>query len=560
MSKIKVVQLARIPCANSGYELSQLINKYSDKYECRYILGSEYSKGYDPIPFREFPTDLFWQTQKEECLKVIKEADIIHVHHDWPFEEIEHLLSGKKVIVTLYNLVNSLQYCNSEFNRNYIRRMKKYTSIITIADQPLQKKTFSNISSITVPLIKNLFNESIIKTNSIPHIVFAPTNRERDGIGKKMYYEVLEIINQLKTKFNFTFDLIEGVPYEENLNRKRKADIIIDDVDPEYEKFHNTSLEAACFGAVPLTNFSSSEYPFQKTDISNLKQTLVAFLSSPFALRVAQKKIVTWRENNYTPKKLLKVYEDLYNSNPIIKKELNDLTVFVIYSGNNPNYEDCLKALENQTTSFKLEIIKDVAPMSKAFQCMLDKCTTKYYVQVDCDMILKQYAIEKMYEAIIHTDIQNAMVCFRLHDTHLNLEIQGVKIYNHEIFKRYPYIDCLSCEMNQLEQMKADRYHYITVNEVLGEHSPKWTEEGIFDRYFIFMQKTNLKNLPQMVLDIYIHNPTKLNWCAVLGCIAGILSTEKMRGDKNFKETNPLFLKLKNYFQKGTTFEFLPKQ
>ena len=113
--------------------------------------------------------------------------------------------------------------------------------------------------------------------------------------------------------------------------------------------------------------------------------------------------------------------------------------------------------------------------------------------------------------------------------------------------------------MNQLERMKQFGYTYAAIEEVLGEHSPKWTEEEIFDRYFIFMQKTNPKNLPQMVLDIYLKNPNRLNLFALLGCISGMLSPEKLKSDKNFREVNPSFFKLNNYFQPGTKFEFLPK-
>ena len=562
MNKIKVVQLARIPCANSGLELSNLINQYSTKYECRYILGNEYSKGCTNIPFRAFPTDLNWQKQKDECLKVIKEADIIHIHHDFWFEEIEALLVGKTVIVTLYNLCNSIQYRADDFNKNYIARMKKYASILTVADQPLQKKMFSDVTTLTVPLVKMLFNEQTIKHRPLPHIVFAPTNRDTGGIGKKMYYEVLAIIEKLKKENKFTFDLIEGVPYEENLARKQQADIIIDDVDPDYEKFHNTSIEAACFGAVPLTNFCDEKYPFVKTNIHNLEKTLISLISTPALLLRTQAKMLQWRKEEYTPEKLLKTYEDLYTvkSRVISKKELKDVTIFLITCGNNPNYGHCIEALNKQTVSFRLEIIKDIAPMSKAFQEMLDRCKTPYYIQVDNDMILKPNAIEQMYYAIEHTDVQNAMVCFRLHDTHLNLEIQGVKIYKHDIFKKYPYIDCLSCEMNQLSRMKKDGWEYLVMTEVLGEHSPYWTEEGIFDRYFIFMQKTDLKNLPQEVLKIYLANPTKINLTALLGAIAGILCPEKMEGDKNYKISNPMYLKLKDYFNEGTEFKFLPDE
>ena len=549
MNKIRVVQLARIPCANSGLELSNFLNQYSDKYECRYILGSEYSKGSTVIPFRAFPTDLMWKTQREECLKVISEADIIHVHHDWFFEEMAHLLVGKKIIVTLYNLSNALQYDNNDFNKKYITRMKKYTNIITVADQPLQKKMFSDISTLTVPLVKNLYNEVPKTPNKIPHIVFAPTNRDKEGIGQKMYYDVLAIIERLKKEYKFTFDLIEGVPYEENLNRKRSADIIIDDVDPSYEKAHNTSYEAAFFGAVPLTNYTSKEYPFYKTDINSLENTLIHFLTNSDNLKAEQEKITEWIKNDYTPEKLLEIYDRIYSvTSSNVQISLPDLTVFLITCGENPNYPYCVEALQNQSCTFNLEVIRNVSPMAKAFQQMLDKCKTPYYIQIDEDMILKENAIITMYKDIKLASNNTSMIVYRLHDQHLNFDIQGVKIYKHEIFKQYPYnLNTLSCEMEQLNKMKKNGYVYQEIDTVLGEHSPYWNEELIFDRYFIFMQKHDFKYLPSEVFETYRKNPTKLNWYAVLGAICGVLIKD-MKRDKEFDKKNPSFLKIKEYF------------
>jgi hypothetical protein len=313
-SKIKIVQLARIPCANSGLELSNLINKYSDTFKSRYILGTEYGGKYVNIPYRKFPMDLYWQTQKEECLKVLKEADIIHVHHDIINDpEILTIIKEKKIIWTLYNLSQSLQYDSNHFNNSYISKCKSLSNVITVADQSLQRKMFSDITDIKLPLVKMLFEEPSEKNNSIPLIVYAPTNRVNDGIATKKYTEVLRIIEELKNEhYVFYFDLIEGIPYDENLDRKRKADILIDDVDPNYEKFHNSSLEAACFGAIALTNYSGLDYPFIKTDIYNLKDTLIKFITNPTLLKEEQNKIIMWRNTNYTPEKLVQIYNQIY--------------------------------------------------------------------------------------------------------------------------------------------------------------------------------------------------------------------------------------------------------
>jgi hypothetical protein len=315
MSKIKIIQIASIPCANSAYELSKLINVHSSKFESHYILGQEYSKKAQHIPYRQFPYELLWENNRETCLNLIRESDIVHIHHDtMKDEELEYLLQSKKVVWTLYNLINALQWSNNLINRKYTNRCKDLSNLITVANQPLQKVVFSDITDIKVPLIKFLFNENTDKSqNLIPVIVFSPTNKDSFGIHTKKYKEVLSIINQLKQEgLQFEFILIEGVPYEQNLELKRKADILIDDVDPNYEKFHNSSLESCCFGAIPLTNYSNNDYPFVKTTINTLKETLRYYINNPEALRQEQQRIVGWRMGNYTPQKLLLPYERIY--------------------------------------------------------------------------------------------------------------------------------------------------------------------------------------------------------------------------------------------------------
>jgi hypothetical protein len=260
------------------------------------------------------PIDLSWIDSKEACLKALREADIIHVHHDCINDsEVISILKNKPVIWTLYNLTQSLKILENTFNIEYDKKVRELSNLITVADQSLQRTTFDYITNTTIPLIKMLFNEHTEKNNEIPVVVFAPTNKSNEGVATKKYDSVLKIIEELKQAgYRFEFDLIEGIPYEENLNRKEKADIIIDDVDSNYNKFHNTSIEAACFGAIALTNYTGPDYPFIKTNIYNLKETLIKFITNPTLLKEEQEKIIEWRKNNYTPEILLSSYEKLY--------------------------------------------------------------------------------------------------------------------------------------------------------------------------------------------------------------------------------------------------------
>ncbi len=324
--KIKIVQIARIPCANSGFELSKLINTYSNNYESRYILGGEYGRKNKNILYREFPHDLLWGDDEAECIKVIQEADIVHIHHD-SWEGIESYLQGKKIINTVYNLTNSLQYKDSNFNRKYLDKLKSM-GMMTVADQPLQRMMFDDISTTYVPLVKMLFGINFTKKACAPLTIgFSPTNHENRGIGSKRYDDVMDCIYKLKEKYSFDFKLIEGMPYSENLIEKGKCDILIDDVDDNYEKAHNTTIEAALLNAVPLTNYSGKWFPALKTDLDSLESTLVEFILHPEKVDEYREKVLkTWRLEVYTPQNLVQIYETLYKEGIVKENPILDNT------------------------------------------------------------------------------------------------------------------------------------------------------------------------------------------------------------------------------------------
>lgn len=242
------------------------------------------------------------------------------------------------------------------------------------------------------------------------------------------------------------------------------------------------------------------------------------------------------------------------------------LTVFIIAS-DEPEYPQCLAALEAQDCSFELETIRNVAPMDVAFQRMLDNCKTRYYIQVDADMILYTDSIRKMHQdmAILGQDI--AMLCFPLHDVHLGHLLTGVKIYRHEIMKRYPYVGSYSCEVDQLARMAKDGFQWesrwpddgITFNSgfdkvnhpmVKGKHGAVWTEERMFERYKRLMQKWRkfgygwLEFLPQKFLDRLIKEPTDINLWAFMGAVAGLTAPEGDDKERDFRDVDQASVRL----------------
>jgi hypothetical protein len=138
--------------------------------------------------------------------------------------------------------------------------------------------------------------------------------------------------------------------------------------------------------------------------------------------------------------------------------DLSDaVTVFVTTVGA-PTLAACMAHLQAQDCRFTLRLIENVAPMNVAFQRMLDECTTPYYVQVDEDMLLDPHAVRTLYERIEATSPRAAMFVATLFDVHLARCIIGVKIYRHDVVRRYPLAMQDSFESDQARRIEADGY------------------------------------------------------------------------------------------------------
>jgi GR25 family glycosyltransferase involved in LPS biosynthesis len=260
----------------------------------------------------------------------------------------------------------------------------------------------------------------------------------------------------------------------------------------------------------------------------------------------------------FTYKKTANKFANFFIQTLLNKKDLsNDLTIFIIRAGENPNYEDCLNSLNNQTVKFQIKEIRNIAPMSKAFQKMIDDCETKYYIQVDEDMILEENTIEKIYKKLVSSESNISTIAHMLKDTHLDFNLYGIKGYKHNILKNYPYnLDIISCEVEQVKRMKNDGYETMMVGEVVGKHSPKWTTSLIYERYFDLMEKWKnfkydwLGELPSKLFQIFQNDPSEINLYALMGAMTSMSSKEMIRKrEKNFLIKDENFERIENILQ-----------
>jgi hypothetical protein len=133
------------------------------------------------------------------------------------------------------------------------------------------------------------------------------------------------------------------------------------------------SIEAACFGAVSLTNYTGNDYPFIKTDINNLKETLIKYLNDYNLLKQEQDKIVKWRKENYTPEILLKIYENIYEDmlkgKYFIKENFTPVEIVEL------NKQELPKPINNiPTKEVVCEIINTLNNLKIDFWLLKDSC------------------------------------------------------------------------------------------------------------------------------------------------------------------------------------------
>jgi len=245
-----------------------------------------------------------------------------------------------------------------------------------------------------------------------------------------------------------------------------------------------------------------------------------------------------------------------------------EVTVFVPTIGAK-TFSNCLRALDTQNVTFRRRVIDHVAPLSAAYQVMLDSCATEYFVQVDEDMVLFPDAVRRLYIEIKHQPENVAVVALPLWDEHLERSIMGIKIYRHSVVQRYPYRDLQSCEMDQVTRMRADGYHTVALwgsgkgadkgelernDEALqGLHGTEYTPHTAYERYWDLLFKYRrfpwlgwVAELPQkFALRCEGQpTPTSADWWALLGCVAALTADpSKDPGEKNYmtNSTSPGF-------------------
>jgi hypothetical protein len=176
-------------------------------------------------------------------------------------------------------------------------------------------------------------------------------------------------------------------------------------------------------------------------------------------------------------------------------------------------------------------------------------------VQVDEDMLLYPHAVRTLHRLIKAAPAEVALMVGYLLDAHLDVLIQGVKVFRHAIVARYPHEDTGSFELTQIERMRPDGYTYavaplstdwrssVVEGGILGLHGTHWTPEGIFERYATLERARHkfpknqrwLRPWPARFLERVLQSGSELDLYALMGILAGRLDPDVGEGAKDFR-------------------------
>jgi hypothetical protein len=230
---------------------------------------------------------------------------------------------------------------------------------------------------------------------------------------------------------------------------------------------------------------------------------------------------------------------------------LDDLTVFIISTGEDTTAES-EEALTKQGCTFTVKHIKDTYPMSSAFQRMPDECDTKYFVQVDSDMILKPHAVMTLYEGIKNSSFMTYMVFGQLYEEGVG-DSGAVKCWKHWLFNYLSFRDFRTVDRDVYRRTRWLCLQYKDLRQTLGLHHAR---ETAFTKYLKtksdiekrrYLKITPKKHDMKLLNDSIENLPDTGN--ELFGALLGVLTAkERLVRSKHFELENERYRELKKFF------------
>ena len=164
-----------------------------------------------------------------------------------------------------------------------------------------------------------------------------------------------------------------------------------------------------------------------------------------------------------------------------MNKDKPTIGVIIVTCGE-PQFEACWHSVNAQSLGpDRIDIVRDVYPMSAAFNEVLRLLTCDYSVTVDADMVLDPHALETLYNDINASEDNVFGIGYRLRDPYYG-SIGFIKIYKSSLLRSRRVRDECGHDRVLLKELNKEGYLMLRRAETLGVHLPNPTPEQLFKR------------------------------------------------------------------------------
>ena len=179
----------------------------------------------------------------------------------------------------------------------------------------------------------------------------------------------------------------------------------------------------------------------------------------------------------------------------------------LIISVDEPQLERCLKSVNDQTVPFDRVIhINDSSnPCHEAYNLGLSMLSDEWFLLVNGDVILKNFAVEKCKEAIEGEKDEKVVAhLFGVEDVFMDAPLLGgIGVFKTDVLKSYPYLNRLDADRKMGRKLDSNgwilRQHRETI---LATHFDSPDEFQVFKKFYVSGMKYNSHVVSRMTNDL----------------------------------------------------------
>ena len=174
----------------------------------------------------------------------------------------------------------------------------------------------------------------------------------------------------------------------------------------------------------------------------------------------------------------------------------NSVTICIGTIGS-PTFDRCRKTVEGiarkDSRVKSVVVIRDKKPQSAWLNEMRLQCkNTKWCLQVDEDMYLKSFALDKLISFATKVEANGGQilnVSSLLYDLFLEEKIGSLKLWSSEALQRVDFRDTLGGDRDIAKRARLLGYSNFSIDVVLGKHDSAPSASIAFSKYYEYTQK-----------------------------------------------------------------------